>query len=67
MHIEKVFGDNLNCWDIYLTHTIFQMTNLLNNSMVLGMRNVLLLKVYTFHAMILFIFWNGKYNKDSNC
>ena len=45
------------------------MANLLSNSMAVDMENVFLLfNIYTFHAMILFAFLNGKMqNSKGNC
>ena len=60
MHNEKSFDDILHCYDFYRTYFIFHMANLLNNSTVMNMGNVLLLfNIYTFYAMILFTFLNG--------
>ena len=67
--MKKAFADILNCCDIYRTYFIFHMANLLNNSMVMDMRNVFLLfNIYTSHAMVLFTFLNGQVqNNNSNC
>ena len=38
--MKKVFADILNCCCIYRTYFIFDMANLLSNSMVMDMGNV---------------------------
>ena len=48
MHTEEKFADVLNRCDIYRTYFIFQMANLLNNSMVMDMGNVFFVMQYIY-------------------
>ena len=69
MHNEKVFADILNYFDIYRTNFIFHMANLLNNSMVMDMRNVFLFIQYIYFPCndFVYIFEWANTKQPSNC